>query len=148
MPSLEASRRVTVSTVVLASVTIAFIAYYVYTVGWLSTGLYAVMFDPRLPAPFQDALRRIGFGRVAKAFFTFDDAYWRPRPAFWLAADPPNCFELWVDVSTLRGAPTLCAFAVGDQAEAVENLTEDELLELAWAELRSANGLIPHWSGS
>ena len=98
----------------------------------------AIEFDPPLPADVRDALGRIGAGRVTKAFFAFDSAFWAPRRAFWIADDPPPLFELWVDVSAVRGAPTLCAFAVGDGAVRVERMTEDELLAAGWATLRSA----------
>jgi monoamine oxidase len=102
----------------------------------------AIAFDPLLPRPLRDALSRIGAGLVTKAFFAFDTAYWAPRPAFWIASDPPALFELWVDVSAVRGAPTLCAFAVGGGALAVEQMSEDELLDAGWATLQSATGLV------
>jgi len=103
----------------------------------------AIAFDPPLPQSFRQSLDRIGGGLVTKAFFSFGSAFWAPRRAFWVAADPPVMFELWVDVSAVRGAPTLCAFAVGDDARLVEQMSEGELLDAAWAVLRSATGLIP-----
>jgi monoamine oxidase/GNAT superfamily N-acetyltransferase len=103
----------------------------------------AIQFDPPLPRPTLTAMDRIGAGLVTKAFFSFDRAFWSPRRAFWIAADPPATFELWVDVSSVRGAPTLCAFAVGEAAIAVEQMSEDELLETGRATLRAAVDLVP-----
>lgn len=105
-------------------------------IGVLQSG--TIEFDPPLPLPVRGALDRIGCGPVTKVFFSFDSAFWAPRRAFWIAADPPAVFELWVDVSAVRGAPTLCAFAVGDHAARVEQMTEDDLLATGWTALRSA----------
>lgn len=99
-----------------------------------------VRFDPPLPPEHVEALSRIGAGPVAKAFFTFDEAWWAPDLAFWTAAPEPLPFELWVDVSGFTGVPTLCAFAVGDHARRAEAMTEDELCSTAAAALRRATG--------
>ena len=48
-------------------------------------------------------------------------------------ADPPLPVELWVDVSVLAGRPTLCGFATGAHAVAVEQFDEDGLRDLATA---------------
>jgi polyamine oxidase len=91
----------------------------------------AIGFDPPLPDDVVDALAHIGAGPVAKAFFTFDTPFWAPHPAFLAAGDPALPFEVWVDVSDLAGAPTLCAFATGVHAAHVEQMTEDDRCRLA-----------------
>jgi monoamine oxidase len=96
-----------------------------------------IAFDPPLPDTVRAAIGRIGAGRVAKAFFTFDDAFWSPHRAFWIAGDPPVALELWVDVTVLVGRPALCAFATGDHALAVETMTEDDLARLGTEVLRA-----------
>lgn len=105
-------------------------------VGVLQAG--SLSFDPPLPAGLLASLGRIGAGRVAKVFVTFDERFWAPLRSFWVAADPPVAFELWVDVSDLHGHPALCAFAVGEHAVAVERLGEDALCTLAHRILRDA----------
>jgi monoamine oxidase/GNAT superfamily N-acetyltransferase len=103
----------------------------------------AIELQPPLPPRTLAAMDRIGAGLVTKAFFSFDNAFWAPRRAIWIAAEPPAVFELWVDVSAVRGAPTLCAFAVGDDARRVEQMSDDELLDAAWTTLLSATDLVP-----
>ena len=83
-------------------------------------------FDPPLPVD----LSGMGCGPVAKAFFTFDHAFWAPHRAFWVAAPHRRAFELFVDVSIAAGRPALCAFASGRFAAEVESMTEDERCRL------------------
>ncbi len=109
-------------------------------VGALRRGRIA--FDPPLPGEVRSSIGRIGAGPVAKAFFTFDDRWWAPLVSFWIADEPPAPFELWVDVSRLSGRPTLCAFAVGEAAIAVEQFDEDALCRTA-DELLAASGVTP-----
>ena len=97
-----------------------------------------IRFDPPLPAPVTAALGRIGAGRVAKVFVTFDEAFWQPGRGFWALADPPLPVELWVEVSVLAGRPTLCGFATGAHARQVEKLDEDGLRDLAAAVIAAA----------
>ncbi|MGD9754484.1 MAG: GNAT family N-acetyltransferase [Acidimicrobiia bacterium] len=82
--------------------------------------------DPPWPPTVAHALAQLDSGPVAKVFFSFDEAFWAPHPLFWLADDPPPTFGLWVDVSALTGSPTLCAFAVGDDARWAETASDDE----------------------
>jgi len=86
-----------------------------------------IAFDPPLPVD----LSRLGYGPVAKAFFTFDEAFWAPHRAFWVAAPHRRAFELFVDVSSAAGRPALCAFASGRFAAEVETMTEHERCRLA-----------------
>jgi len=85
-----------------------------------------IAFDPPLPVD----LSRLGCGPVAKAFFSFDEAFWAPHRAFWVAAPHRRAFELFVDVSSAAGRPALCAFSSGRFAAEVETMTEDERCRL------------------
>ena len=109
-------------------------------VGALQQGRIAI--DPPLPPRTERALEQLAMGPVAKVFFRFDTAFWAPHPAFWLASPHPAIFGLWVDVSRLAGAPTLCAFAVGEDARWAEQATDDERCRQADALLRAA-GVLP-----
>ncbi len=97
-----------------------------------------IEFLPPLPERFTTSLHRLGPGSVAKAFFTFDTKFWTQR-SWYVAADPPVVFELWVDVSELAGRPMLCAFACASVAKLAEAMTEPELCAEADRNLRLAN---------
>lgn len=101
-----------------------------------------IQFDPPLPTDVEAALARIGPGRAAKVFVTFDEAFWAPERAFWLVADEPVALGLWIDVSALAGRPTLCGFVTSDQVARVEAMSEDELCNLAF-ELLERAGVLP-----
>jgi monoamine oxidase/GNAT superfamily N-acetyltransferase len=102
----------------------------------------SVGFDPPVPPGVAEALSFLNRGFVNKAFLTFDVAWWAPRTALFIAADPRPTFELFVDVSVLTGVPTLAAFATGAHARAVETMSEDTLCAEAFTVLRSA-GAVP-----
>jgi polyamine oxidase len=104
--------------------------------GVLSAG--RITFDPPLPSGVRTALTRMGTGVVTKVFLTFTAAFWSPRWSFSTVADPRPPFELWVDVSSLAGRPTLCAFATHARAHDVETASEAELCELAYQTLTEA----------
>ncbi len=83
-------------------------------------------FDPPLPPTFTNALDRLGPGAVAKAFFTFDEKFWK-EGSWYIATEEPLIFDLWVDVSELTNRPTLCAFAAASVTHIAEAMSEFEL---------------------
>lgn len=104
--------------------------------GVLRTGRVRV--TPPWPPAVRHALEHLDAGPVAKVFFRFDERFWAPHRAFWLADVEPPPFGLWVDVSELAGGPTLCAFAVGDDARWAETAGDDARCRLADQLLRAA----------
>jgi monoamine oxidase len=110
----------------------------VVTVAAAALAAGRIGFEPPLPGPVLAALSRLGTGAVAKAFFRFDRPFWAPRRGFWIADAAPVRFPFWVDVSGLAGAPTLCAFAVGEDARWAETTSEDERCRAADDLLRRA----------
>ena len=109
-------------------------------IGVLHAG--TIRFSPPLADDIVAAAGRIGPGRVAKVFVTFDCAFWAPMRAFHVIGEPPEPLALWVDASSTMGRPALCAFATGDHALAVEAMSEDELCTRAGTALRRA-GVVP-----
>ena len=89
-----------------------------------------IRFSPPLPDDVIAAASRIGAGRVAKVFATFDSVFWGAAGAFHVVAEHAVPLALWVDVTRVIGRPALCAFATGDHAVAVEAMREDELCAL------------------
>lgn len=89
-----------------------------------------IVFDPPIPDAIVSSMNRIGCGPIAKVATTFDEPFWVPHRAFSLTGEQPQPLEFFVDVSTVVGKPTLCGFAVGEHAAAVEAMTEDERCRL------------------
>jgi hypothetical protein len=71
-----------------------------------------------------DSLRMLGTGAITKLFATYDTRWWPTarRPIRIIGA------EVWqaVDMTKLTEVPTLCWFATGDAARAIETMTEHE----------------------
>ena len=89
-----------------------------------------IAFDPPLPSRVTGALARVGAGVVTKAFFAFAEPFWSPLWSFSTIGSHRFDLELWVDVSTTVGRPTLCAFATGERAARIETQGRDALLTL------------------
>ena len=66
---------------------------------------------------------RLGTGPITKLFATYDTRWWP-------TAGVPSAVgaEVWqaVDMTALTDVPTLCWFATGDTARAIEAMTEHE----------------------
>ncbi len=90
-----------------------------------------VTFTPPLPPAVTEALHHLGPGRVAKVVATFGTAFWGDHAAFAVVADPPVPLPVWIDVSALTGVPALSAFATAAAVDAVQDLDEDALRQLA-----------------
>jgi polyamine oxidase len=84
----------------------------------------AIEFSPGLPDDVLDSLRMLGTGAITKLFATYDTRWWPTarRPIRIIGA------EVWqaVDMTKLTEVPTLCWFATGDAARAIETMTEHE----------------------
>lgn len=85
-----------------------------------------IVFDPPIPDAIATSMNRIGCGPIAKVVTTFDEPFWAPHRSFSLTGPEPQPLEFFVDVSTVVGQATLCGFAVGEHAAAVEAMAEDE----------------------
>ena len=68
--------------------------------------------DPPLPAPMQEAIETLGFGRYEKIALRFDSAFWRDDDLSHLIVFPRNDDEpaMWVfDLDAFDAGPVLCA---------------------------------------
>jgi hypothetical protein len=93
-----------------------------------AAAMHRVGFEPVLPEDVVDALAHLGAGPVVKVFARFDVAWWPTARPLRLVGS--TGFLVMVDVSVVAGKPTLCAFATGDAARAIEQLSEHDLCRL------------------
>lgn len=84
----------------------------------------AIEFAPALPDDVRESCRMLGTGPITKLFTTYDTRWWptERRPIRIVGA------EVWqaVDMTALTEVPTLCWFATGEAARAIEAMTEHE----------------------
>jgi len=83
-----------------------------------------IEFAPSLPDDALESLRLLGTSPITKVFATYDTRWWptASRPIRTVGS------ELWaaVDMTELTHVPTLCWFATGDPARAIETMSEHE----------------------
>ena len=84
----------------------------------------AIEFSPGLPEDVRESLRLLGTGPITKLFATYDTRWWPTdaRPIRTVGTELRQA----VDMTELTGAPTLCWFATGDPARAIEQMSEHE----------------------
>jgi monoamine oxidase/predicted N-acetyltransferase YhbS len=85
--------------------------------------------EPPLPDRVRDAIEHIGAGPVTKLFAAYDMRWWpTDEVAMTIAGGAPLLFA--VDVTEIAGSPVLCWFAVGDDARAIEAMSDDDRCRL------------------
>ena len=72
-----------------------------------------------------ESLRLLGTGPITKLFATYDTRWWptASRPIRIVGTDE---LRQAVDMTELTQVPTLCWFATGDAARAIETMSEHE----------------------
>jgi predicted NAD/FAD-dependent oxidoreductase/GNAT superfamily N-acetyltransferase len=84
-----------------------------------------IEFSPSLPDDVLESLRLLGTGPITKLFATYDTRWWPTarRPIRVVGTDE---LRQAVDMTALTEVPTLCWFATGDAARAIEAMSEHE----------------------
>lgn len=101
----------------------------------------SIEFDPALPDEKLGAIDRLGMGLLDKVYLRFDEVFWDPGVEFIAHAGPSrDRFVSWVNIAFYTGAPILMAFNAASAAEAVEELSDDEIVAEAMQTLRRMYG--------
>ena len=88
-------------------------------------GAGAIEFAPSLPDDVLESLRMLGTGAITKLFATYDARWW-PTDRRPIRTVGSHQLRQAVDMTELTGVPTLCWFATGDAARAIETMSEHE----------------------
>lgn len=94
-----------------------------------------VVFNPALPAPFQEAIKRIGSASVNKIILQFKEAFW-PESLEWFVTDKDT--QLWWRPGYKRNpeVPILTALVGGKHGESFSNMTEEDVIHEALQDLK------------
>jgi monoamine oxidase len=88
-----------------------------------------IEFCPPLSPPKQDAIQRLGWGRVNKVGLLFDDAFWpRDKKGFGVASSIPT-YSYFVNKFAFSGVPMLEAYTVGTHAELMEEQDDEQIIQ-------------------
>jgi monoamine oxidase len=100
-----------------------------------------ITFTPQLPEHKRKAIAALGVGLLNKLYLKFPRAFWHtdadviayqtPQRGRWLS---------WYDLSELSGEPILLGFTAADAADAVEALSDEQLVAEAMGVLRTLYG--------
>ncbi|PNW80465.1 hypothetical protein CHLRE_07g318651v5 [Chlamydomonas reinhardtii] len=100
-----------------------------------------VVFDPPLPAAKQEAIQRLGYGRLNKVALLFPRVFWDPAvDTFAVAVREPErrgAYYLFYCGHHTGGAPVLTALVAGAAAVAIEALSDRQVVAEVMAVLRN-----------
>ena len=90
-----------------------------------------IQFEPPLPTAKQQAIQRIGFGKYEKLALRFDKFYWpREQQRFnYLSDGEPSLFNAWLNTGHYTGTPIIVAYHAGRRARAINQWSDEKLLE-------------------
>ena len=100
-----------------------------------------IAFGAALAADRVVAISTLGMGLLNKCWLRFDRVAW-PDDVDWIEWVGPEdgVWSQWLSLTQATGAPVLLAFHAGDQARAMENLSDTEMTALAHAALQAMFG--------
>ena len=113
-----------------------------------------VAFEPALPGDKQDAVRRLGTGRLDKLFLLFDDVFWGDAEVIVNLGTEEGTWFHWYAGQRVMGKPVLATRNGGGAARFLARMEETEVVEHAMASLRGMFRKAPdpiahhltHWS--
>ncbi|ETO18401.1 hypothetical protein RFI_18864, partial [Reticulomyxa filosa] len=122
--------------------------------GVLQTNM--IKFDPPMPTWKQTAIRLMGMGNLNKLSLRFPKVFWPNKPIFGyvrpfdaLTSTPSNShapfyhhhdsrgrFFMWWNLHIVTGEPVLITLCAGDEADIVQSIPDQELIDEAFAILK------------
>lgn len=98
-------------------------------------------FVPALPPEKLDAIRLLGMGVLNKCYLRFSESFW-PQDVDWLEYIPEHhgTWTEWVSFKKALNQPVLMAFSAGEQALALEAMSDQQIVESAMQVLRTIYG--------
>ncbi|CAF1193471.1 unnamed protein product [Rotaria sordida] len=89
-----------------------------------------IEFDPPLPQWKLNAINRFGYGLMNKVILVWDTAWWNSEYYhFMRVASKPSPFGTCANANKWNNRPTLFCFSIGDEANRVETLTNQQAVE-------------------
>jgi monoamine oxidase len=94
-----------------------------------------IEFDPLLPFGHRSALADLGFGTVNSVWLRFDEPFWTTDAAVWNIVGSDAEISTWFNLQAITGEPILVGVVGGASALRIEQLSDDELVDVALASL-------------
>lgn len=101
----------------------------------------AIAFEPPLAPARQAAIEGVGFNRVDKFLFVWDEPFWDDTDVIAYTAERSDLFSYFVNGEKIApGGAALITFAYADEARASEDRSDDEMIELVMQHLHDIYG--------
>ncbi|MBL8079041.1 MAG: FAD-dependent oxidoreductase [Anaerolineales bacterium] len=101
----------------------------------------AIEFDPPLPDSKQNAIDRLAMGVLNKVYLKFPEVFWDETiEGFGYIGEKPGEWNDWLSFVPYIGEPVLMAFHGGAKGFAIEELSDDEIVDGAMDTLRVIYG--------
>jgi monoamine oxidase len=94
-----------------------------------------IEFDPLLPFGHRGAIADLGFGTVNTVWLRFDEPFWTTDAAVWNVVGSDVEISVWYNLQAIAGEPILVGVVGGAAAVRIEELSDDELVDVALASL-------------
>lgn len=102
-----------------------------------------IAFIPALPQTKQNAISALGMGILNKCYLQFETAFW-DNDIDWIEYIPSTAnfghWTQWVSFQQAANQPILLGFNSGQRGEALESMTDEQIVESAMATLRTIYG--------
>lgn len=104
-----------------------------------------IVFQPALTEYKQQVIQRFGMGVLDKLYLQFPEIFWdKDADVIGVSNDKKGGFAVWINMAKITGKPILMAFSSGSFAKAMEQKTDEEIIQLALQRLSVAYGdMIP-----
>lgn len=100
-----------------------------------------LQFSPELPIRKRAAIEDLGMGLLNKVYLQFEAPFWDEDAHALLYFGPQlGRFTSWVNMLPVTGEPVLLAFNAASEAEAISQLTENQIITEAMAALTAMYG--------
>ena len=96
-----------------------------------------ITFSPAFPTKKQIAVDSLKMGNLHKTFFIFEDIFWDDIDTITIIDSQNVKIADFINVAPAFKKPILLALHAGDSAKALENLSQDELGDLAFRALQT-----------
>ncbi|MCP3975701.1 MAG: NAD(P)-binding protein [bacterium] len=97
-----------------------------------------VVFEPSLPAEKIGAIERLGMGLLNKVVLEFPQVFWdQSVDYFGYISEERGKWAQWYDMEPVTGRPIVVAFNAGSVAEALEAMSDEEIVADAMDVLRA-----------
>ena len=100
-----------------------------------------IKFNPALPNKKQTAIDAIGMGVLNKIYLRFPSIFWQEEiDNIGYVSETKGDFPTWLNLTKQTGEPILAALTYGDFAIALEDFSDDKIIEMAMTVLRTIYG--------